>query len=81
MGKLLAVLMEFHEGEALYETLENLRKTNNLIHSFGIDFVRNIFSYQKKSFRYFRNKTLNHLNQNKLAKKIFVNIADTGINL
>jgi len=59
----------------------NLRKTNNLIHSFGIDFVRNIFSYQKKSFRYFRNKTLNHLNQNKLAKKIFVNIADTGINL
>ena len=59
----------------------NLRKTNNLIHSLGIDFVRTIFNNQTKTFRSFRNKTLNHLNKNELAKKIFVNIADTGINL
>jgi len=59
----------------------NLRKTNNLIHSLGIDFVRTIFNNQTKTFRAFRNKTLNHLNKNELAKKIFVNIADTGINL
>ena len=53
-------------------------KPRNLIYSLGIDFIRNCFSIENKSFNLIRNKIITKLNKNSLAKDIFYNIANTG---
>ena len=53
-------------------------KPRNFAYSLGIDFIRNCFSIENKSFNLIRNKIITKLNKNSLAKDIFYNIANTG---
>ena len=53
-------------------------KPRNFIHSIGIDFIKNLFSIEKRTFKYFRNKIMIRLNNNNFAKKLFFNIANEG---
>ena len=53
-------------------------KPRNFAYSLGIDFIRNCFSIENKSFNLIRNKIIIKLNKNNLAKDIFYNIANTG---
>ena len=53
-------------------------KPRNFAYSLGIDFIRNCFSIENKSFNLIRNKIITKLNKNNLAKDIFYNIANTG---
>ena len=50
----------------------------NFIYSLGIDFLKNFFSFQKKSLKDFRNKIITTLNKNNSVKNIFFNLADKG---
>ena len=54
-------------------------KPGNFVYSLGIDFLKNCFSFQKKSFKDFRNKIITTLNKNNFAKDIFFNLADKGL--
>ena len=53
-------------------------KPRNFIHSIGIDFIKNLFSIEKRTFKDFRNKIMIKLNNNNFAKKLFYNIANEG---
>ena len=53
-------------------------KSANFAYSFGIDFLKNIFSFKKEYIKKFRNKILIAMNNNNLSKKFFYNIADKG---
>ena len=53
-------------------------KPRNFIHSIGIDFIKNLFSIEKRTFKDFRNKIMIRLNNNNFAKELFFNIADKG---
>ena len=53
-------------------------KPRNFAYSLGIDFIRNCFSIENKSFNLIRNKIITKLNKNNLAKDIFYDIANTG---
>jgi len=53
-------------------------KPRNFIYSLGIDLVKDLFSKEKKNFRYFRNNILMKLNNSNLAKEFFLNLADKG---
>ena len=53
-------------------------KPRNFAYSLGIDFIRNCFSIENKSFNLIRNKIITKLNKNNLAKDVFYNIANTG---
>lgn len=55
-------------------------KPRNFAYSLGIDFIRNCFSIENKSFNLIRNKIITKLNKNNLAKDIFYDIANTGFN-
>ena len=59
--------------------LSNEIKPKNFVYSFGIDFVKYFFSYEKKAFRNLRSKILNKLDNNDFVKNIFFNIGDKGI--
>jgi len=54
-------------------------KPRNFVYSLGIDFIRNFFHIENKSFKNLRNKAIKKLNQNSFTKDIFYNIADRGI--
>jgi len=56
-------------------------KPRNFVYSLGIDFIRNFFHIENKSFKHLRDKTIKKLNQNSFTKNIFYNIADRGIKL
>ena len=53
-------------------------KPRNFAYSLGIDFIRNCFSIENKSFNLIRNKIITKLNKNNLVKDIFYDIANTG---
>ena len=53
-------------------------KPRNFIYSIGIDFIKNLFSKEKKSIKYLRNKIMVRLNNSNFAKEFFFNIADKG---
>ena len=53
-------------------------RPRNFAYSLGIDFIRNCFSIENKSFNLIRNKIITKLNKNNLVKDIFYNIANTG---
>jgi 2-octaprenyl-6-methoxyphenol hydroxylase len=59
-------------------TYSNEIKPRNFIHSISIDLLKNFFSYKNKSFKKFRNKTIQILNKNSSLKGMFFNIADNG---
>ena len=54
-------------------------KPENFVYSLGIDFLKNIFSYEKIELINFRNKMINRLNNNNFAKNLFFNIANKGV--
>ena len=53
-------------------------KPRNFIYSIGINFIKNLFSIEKRTFKDFRNKVMIRINNNNFAKKLFFNIADEG---
>ena len=57
----------------------NRIKPENFVYSLGIDFLKNIFSYEKIELINFRNKMINRLNNNNFAKNLFFNIANKGV--
>jgi len=62
----------------ILEELSNKIKPRNFMYSLGIDFIKNFFSFEKKSFQNIRNKILNRLNDNSFAKNLFFNLANRG---
>ena len=70
--------LDIGSSEILSE-VSNETQPRNFIYSLGIDFLKNYFSFQNKSFKYFRNKIITTLNKNNFAKDIFFNLADKGL--
>ena len=56
-------------------------KPRNFVHSIGIDFIKNCFSFEKKIFKDFRNKIITELNKNNFIKDQFLNFADNRFKL
>ena len=54
-------------------------KPRNFIYSLGIDFMKNCFSIEKKTFKNLRNKIIAEINKNNFAKDQFINLADKGL--
>ena len=54
------------------------RKSANLIHSLGINFIKEVFSVKKKSLKNLRNIFIMRLNNNNFLKEFFFNFADKG---
>ena len=54
-------------------------KPKNFVYSFGIDFIKYFFSYEKIAFKNLRSKILSKLENNNFVKNLFFNIADKGI--
>jgi len=69
--------LDIGSSEILSE-VSNEIKPRNFIYSLGIDFLKNCFSLQNKSFKNFRNKIITRLNKNNAAKDLFFNLADEG---
>ena len=45
----------------------------------NIDFLKNSFSFQNRSFKKFRNKVITSLNKSNFVKDVFFNLADKGL--
>ena len=56
-------------------------KPRNFVHSIGIDFIKNCFSFEKKIFKDLRNKIITELNKNNFIKDQFLNFADNRFKL
>ena len=56
-------------------------KPRNFVHSIGIDFIKNCFSFEKKIFKDLRNKIITELNKNNFIKNQFLNFADNKFKL
>ena len=69
--------LDIGSSEVLSE-VSNETQPRNFIYSLGIDFLKNCFSFQKKSFKDFRNKIITTLNKNNFIKDVFFNLADKG---
>jgi len=65
-------------GSEILSEVSNETQPRNFIYSLGIDFLKNCFSFQKKSLKYFRNKIITTLNKNNFVKDILFNLADKG---
>ena len=64
--------------DTLYDFSQKVKATNS-VYSFGIDFLKKIFSFKEKPIKEFRNKVLTLINKNNLSKDFFYNIADKGL--
>ena len=53
-------------------------KPINFIYSFGIDFLRYSFSFEKKAFKKLRNTLITKLNKNNFIKGLFYDLANKG---
>ena len=69
--------LDIGSSEILSE-VSNETRPRNFIYSLGINFLKNCFSLQKKSFKNIRNKTIMTLNKNNFVKDILFNLADRG---
>ena len=69
--------LDIGSSEILSE-VSNETQPRNFIYSLGINFLKNCFSLQKKSFKNIRNKTIMTLNKNNFVKDILFNLADRG---
>ena len=69
--------LDIGSSEILSE-VSNETQPRNFIYALGIDFLKNCFSLQKKSFKNIRNKTIMTLNKNNFVKDILFNLADRG---
>jgi len=65
-------------GSEILSEVSNETQPRNFIYSLGIDFLKNCFSFQKKSLKDFRNKIITTLNKNNFVKDILFNLADKG---
>ncbi len=65
-------------GSEILSEVSNETQPRNFIYSLGIDFLKNCFSFQQKSLKYFRNKIITTLNKNNFVKDILFNLADKG---
>ena len=63
------------------EEFSNKSKPRNFIYSFGIDLTKNIFSFNKKSYKFARNEIIKKINKNKFVKDFFLKVADNSLNL
>ena len=70
--------LDIGSSDILSEFTEEVRP-RNFIYSLGIDFIKDLFSKEKKLFKDFRNKILIRLNNSSFAKEFFLNLADKGI--
>ena len=75
--KKLGLGLDIGSSDILSE-FSNEIKPRNFAYSLGIDFLRHIFSFQKKSLKKFRNRVIYEINKNNFIKNIFYNIADKG---
>tara|TARA_X000001036_G_scaffold406912_1_gene415965 strand:- start:1118 stop:2275 length:1158 start_codon:yes stop_codon:yes gene_type:complete len=66
-------------SDNILEEFSNETKSNNLVYSLGIDFIKNSFSVKKKTFKSYRDFIIKSLNKNSFVKNIFFNLADKGI--
>lgn len=66
-------------SDNILEEFSNETKSNNLVYSLGIDFIKNSFSVKKKTFKNYRDFIIKSLNKNSFVKNIFFNLADKGI--
>ena len=57
----------------------NETKSRNFVYAMGIDFLKNSFSFQNRSFKKFRNKVITSLNKSNFVKDVFFNLADKGL--
>ena len=62
----------------ILKEFSNETKPRNFVYLMGIDFLKNSFSANNKSFKYFRNFVISNLNKNNLAKDFVYNIANKG---
>jgi len=62
----------------ILEEFSKKTKPRNFAYSMGIDFIRNCFSVENKSFKKLRNNVIIKLNKSSLAKDIFYKFADKG---
>ena len=69
--------LDIGSSEILSEVSDETQP-RNFIYSLGIDFLKNCFSFQKKSFKDLRNKVITTLNKNNFVKDIFFDLADKG---
>ena len=65
-------------GSEILSEVSNETQPRNFIYSLGIDFLKNCFSFQRKSLKDFRNKIITTLNKNNFVKDILFNLADKG---
>ena len=65
----------------ILSTFSQMRKLNNFLYSFGINSMKNFFSFQNSFIQNLRINTLKKINNNNLVKKTFMNLADKGINI
>ena len=77
LNKKLSLGLDIGNSEVLSE-FTNIAKPRNFAYSLGIDFIRELFSNEKYSFKGVRNKIIKRLNSNNFLKDIFFNIADKG---
>ena len=73
LGTEYTIFYKYFLGEFSNET-----KPRNFVYLMGIDFLKNSFSANNKSFKYFRNFVISNLNKNNLAKDFVYNIANKG---
>jgi len=71
--------LDIGSSDILSEFSDEIR-SRNFAYSLGIDFLKHIFSFQKKSLKKFRDSIIHQINKNNFTKNIFYNIADKGFN-
>ena len=70
--------LDIGSSDVLLE-FSNKTKSRNLIYSLGIDFIRNSFSFERKTFKNIRNEIITKFNKNNFSKNLFYNLADKGL--
>ena len=65
--------------QTINEDFENKSKHLNFIFSSGIDFILEFFNFDNYYFKYYSNKVIKNLNENKFLNKVFINLADRGL--
>lgn len=65
--------------QAIFEEFEKKTKHKNLIFSHGIDFIYELFNYDKNNKEKKLNKIIKYIGSNKILNKAFVNLADKGL--
>ena len=65
--------------QSINEDFENKSRHLNFIFSSGIDFILEFFNFDNYYLKYYSNKVIKNLNNNKFLNKILINFADRGL--